>query len=70
MIGKFASVSNPSEDMTTRMNTLRMEFQRVLNIIETIVPNNRERSLAITKLEEASMWANKSITREVNHEQK
>jgi len=44
-------------------------MDRILeNLVEIIatLPNGRERSLAITKLEEAQMWANASL--EVNGE--
>ena len=33
------------------------------DIIDIHCPNNRERSLALTKLEEALMWVNKSLSK-------
>ena len=37
-----------------------LDLARILN---DILPDSREKSLAITKLEEAIMWANASIAR-------
>lgn len=34
-----------------------------LNVLQDCVPEGRERSLAITKLEEAVMWAVKGLTK-------
>lgn len=53
----------PKEDQIPRYNTLR-EIARAFaaEILENCPPS-RERSLAITKLEEATMWANASIAR-------
>lgn len=36
-------------------------FSNALAEIEKIVPNSRERSLVITKLQEASYWAKRGI---------
>lgn len=40
---------------------LRDEAKKLAHTILAACPASRERSLAITKLEEAVMWANKSI---------
>lgn len=41
---------------------IRIVGQKLLEQIEVSCPNSREKSLAITKLEECCMWANKSIS--------
>lgn len=41
-----------------RNNTKAREFAELIN---GQCPDNREKAIAITKLEEAAMWANKSI---------
>ena len=45
---------------------------RFADVINGICPDNREKSVAITKIEEAVMWANASIARgdEVDHRDK
>jgi hypothetical protein len=35
-------------------------------LVQNLCPDSRERSLAITKIEEAVMWANASIARDGN----
>jgi hypothetical protein len=51
----------PKGNQTDRYHRLR-ETAKVLAVqINEEVPNSREKSLAITKLEEAIMWANKAI---------
>ena len=42
---------------------LRAEVRAVAEIIDNLCPDSREKSLAITKLEEAIFWANASIAR-------
>lgn len=47
-----------------RFQTLRNEAKCLANTIKKQCPDSRERSLALTKLEEVIMWANASIARE------
>ncbi len=56
----FASV-NPTEEQLKSMTEFRNQFARLAEEITFRVPDGRERSLTITKLEEASMWLNKAI---------
>ena len=53
----------PKEGQPERYSHLRGEFKALAYIIETMCPDSRERSLALTKLEEAVMWANAAIAR-------
>jgi hypothetical protein len=41
---------------------LRTKFKEMAVLIEQHVPKSREQSLALTKLEETSMWTNKGIS--------
>lgn len=47
-----------------RNEELKEAFDVLFNKINTLCVSSRETSLAITKLEEAQMWATKSISRE------
>lgn len=51
----------PTPQMTDRIQVVRAVLKEVHDAILAHVPSSRERSLAITKLEECSMWANKAI---------
>lgn len=44
-------------------NRIRMEAKHLAGFIVAHTPSSREQSVAITKLEEAVMWANASIAR-------
>ena len=46
-----------------KYNHIRVKAKELAYIIEEECPDSREKSLAMTKLEEASMWANASIAR-------
>jgi len=43
---------------------LRNNGKELVEYINSICPDGREKSVAITKIEEAIMWANASIARE------
>lgn len=47
-----------------RMNNVMAMAELLEESIEKNCRNNREKSLAMTKLEECVMWANKSISHE------
>ena len=54
---------SPKEGQPEKYGTLRhIAFKFALDIFNNC-PDSHERSLAITKLEEAVMWANASIAR-------
>lgn len=50
-------------DWLTVMDRLRSGALSVAQFIDEEVPEGREKSLALTKLEEAVFWANASIAR-------
>lgn len=52
----------PTEDQKIIMQSFRNKMETLYREIETLEPS-RGRSLALTKLEEASMWVNKAITK-------
>jgi hypothetical protein len=51
----------PKGDQATRYETLRTLAKGLAIAFDELCPNSREKSLAITNLEQAVMWANKSI---------
>lgn len=53
----------PQGDQADRYEKIRAHARVLANLIVTNTPESREQSLAITKLEEAVMWANAGIAR-------
>lgn len=53
----------PKEGQPELYNTIRNKAKELAEVIEATCPDSREKSLAMTKLEEAVMWANASIAR-------
>lgn len=51
----------PNEDQTKRIQRVRASCQDMASILKNNIKPSRELSLALTKLEEVSMWANKGI---------
>jgi len=54
---------SPKEDQPERYEKIRNRGRKFADLINEFCPESREKSLAITKLEEAVMWANASIAR-------
>ena len=54
----------PKDGQSVLYETIRSYGRAMAIIIEEHCPESRERSLSITKIEEAVMWANASIARE------
>lgn len=57
------SYHEPKIDQSEKYNVLRNKAKELAYEIERLCPNSREKSLAMTKLEESTMWANASIAR-------
>ena len=53
----------PKEDQPERYERIRHKAKILAAYVNENCPDSRERSLALTKLEEAVMWANASIAR-------
>ena len=53
----------PKGDQLHRYDVIRQMAKQFADFIDDACPDSREKSLAITKLEEAVMWANASIAR-------
>lgn len=53
----------PKEGQPEKYQLLRDKAKELAYLINDLVPDSREKSLAMTKLEECSMWANAGIAR-------
>lgn len=51
----------PQGDQRERYERLRAEFHALAKLIVSLTPESREQSLALTALQEASMWTNAGI---------
>lgn len=54
----------PDNNDTNKYLLIRARAKELAKLIDEMCPESREKSLAITKIEEAVMWANASIARE------
>lgn len=62
-IEKAFTYHAPKGDQPTRYTELRDKAKELAVLINFHCPDSREKSLALTKLEEAVMWANSAIAR-------
>lgn len=53
----------PKEDQQERYERIRFKAKMLAAFINEKCPDSREKSIAMTKLEEAVMWANAAIAR-------
>ena len=53
----------PKEGQPAKYTALREKAKELAYLIDGGCPNSREKSLALTKLEEVIMWSNASIAR-------
>lgn len=54
---------SPKEGQPEKYTAIREKAKELAYLIDELCPDSREKSLAITKIEESSMWANASIAR-------
>lgn len=53
----------PKEGQPEKYTALREKAKEFAYLIDDLCPNSREKSIAMTNLEDAVMWANASIAR-------
>lgn len=51
----------PSDDGLTKITKIRKAFSDLDLLIKELAPNSREKSVAITELEDSAMWAIKAV---------
>lgn len=62
-VGRVFTYHSPKDSQPERYNLLRKTAKELAILIIDNVPDSRERSLALTKLEESIFWANAGIAR-------
>lgn len=63
MDDRFKHHPPSGEGVIERHQAIRAHADDFFNMIQQVCPEGREKSLAITKVEEAMMWANAAIAR-------
>lgn len=58
---KTFSYHKPGQDGLEKIAKLREAFSQLHSAIEDLAPASRERSVAMTELETAAMWAIKAV---------
>ena len=67
---KIYSYQKPTDESLILITKLREAFSQLDDLITTVCPTSREKSLALTKLEEVSMWGVKAVVHNQTGEQK
>ena len=60
----FCCDRTPTSDKVDRCRVIMSDAKSLALTIEGMCPDSREKSLAMTRLEEAAMWANAAIMRD------
>jgi hypothetical protein len=53
----------PDQQAVRQHELIRDTLEKCANVLDEALPDGREKSLAITKMEEAMFWANAGIAR-------
>lgn len=62
-IENYFTYHAPKDGQPEKYQAIRDKAKELAYLIQELVPPSREQSLAMTKLEECSMWANAGIAR-------
>ena len=65
---KIFTYHEPFEETAKRYQEIRTLAKMFSDLVDNLVPKSREASLAQTKIEEAVMWANAGIARNITKE--
>ena len=63
MIENNFKYHKPKGDQPGKNEAIRAQAKELAIMIREVCPDSREKSIAMTKLEECAMWANASIAR-------
>jgi hypothetical protein len=66
LLNRFGYHPPKNEVVVRQHETMRSTCFALAQLMDAALPDGREKSLAITKLEEATMWANAAIARHCN----
>jgi len=58
----------PQEGQPDLYERIRAKSRELAELIVEVTPESREQSLAVTKVEEATMWANAAVARRSPHD--
>ena len=61
LIDKPFAYHKPSDDGLEKITKLREGFSALANLIKETAPDSRQKSVALTELETAAMWAIKAV---------
>ena len=61
ILDKIFTYHAPKGDQPERYVALREKGKALAELVESVCPDSREKSLAITSIQQAIMWANASI---------
>ena len=64
MLNEKASFLETTKEQKERIDKIRIAFSNMYDTVDNLCKNSREKSLVMTKLEEAQFWAIKGISRE------
>lgn len=64
MLNEKASFLETTKEQKEKIDKIRIAFSNMYDTVDNLCKNSREKSLVITKLEEAQFWAIKGISRE------
>jgi hypothetical protein len=56
----------PTDAQLQAMEQMRACFRDIAEFLDSRLPQGRYKALVMTALEEAAMWANKSVTRDAD----
>lgn len=65
-IARNLTYHKPTDEQDSLYQSIRAKGRELAELIEDKCPGSREKSLAMTKLEECVMWANASVARNIS----
>lgn len=60
---RFAFHAAPTQEKRDAHTSIRQQCRQLANALNAVLPDGREKALAITRLEEVMFWGNAAIAR-------